>query len=155
MALWILNKISAAATWKLLRWLDLTVPAVPTVAASTSKIEETPVSTTPTDTVPTVPTLAAPTVLAWQTREFTVTIAIPAVVTCAGHGMANDDRVFLTTTGALPTGLSAGNGASGPFYYVRNKDTDTFNLALTAGGSTIDTSGTQSGTHKCYGTTMA
>lgn len=73
---------------------------------------------------------------------FTVTIASPAVVTLAGHGLQNGDRVRLFTTGALPTNLSANTD-----YYVKSAATDTFRLATTSGGSDINTAGTQSGTH--------
>ena len=75
---------------------------------------------------------------------FTVTIASPAVVTAA-FNLPNDTPVILTNSGypaALPTGLSPGTT-----YYVVNTSGNTFNLALTAGGAAINTTGTQSGTH--------
>jgi hypothetical protein len=50
--------------------------------------------------------------------------------------------IVLSTTGALPTGLTPGTT-----YFVRDVTTNTFNLAATAGGAAITTSGTQSGTH--------
>lgn len=77
-----------------------------------------------------------------QPRAFTVTIASPGVFTSNGHGYANGTPVKLATTGALPTGLTAGTT-----YYVVNTATNTFNLAATVGGSAINTSGTQSGAH--------
>jgi hypothetical protein len=49
--------------------------------------------------------------------------------------------VVLETTGALPTGLTAGT-----VYYVVNASGSTCNLATTPGGSPITTTGTQSGT---------
>lgn len=76
---------------------------------------------------------------------FTVTIATPGVCTFASNQLANGDAVVLSTTGALPTGLTAGTT-----YYVVNLGTsgaNTFRLALTVGGADINTSGTQSGTH--------
>jgi hypothetical protein len=72
----------------------------------------------------------------------TITIASPAVVTRATHGLANGSFVYFTTTGALPTGLAVNTG-----YYVINSATNTFNVSLTLGGTAINTSGTQSGTH--------
>jgi hypothetical protein len=72
----------------------------------------------------------------------TITIATPGVVTLNSHGLAADTRIILNTTGALPTGLSTNFT-----YFVRNPTTNTFNLATTAGGANINTSGTQSGTH--------
>jgi hypothetical protein len=72
----------------------------------------------------------------------TITIASPAVVTRATHGLANGSLVFFTTTGALPTGLLPNVN-----YFVINSATNTFNVSSTQGGTAINTSGTQSGTH--------
>ncbi len=73
---------------------------------------------------------------------FTVTIAAPGVVTSTAHGLANGDVVSLSTTGALPTGLVVATA-----YYVVNKATNSFELALTSNGASITTTGTQSGVH--------
>lgn len=77
---------------------------------------------------------------------FTVTIATPAVVTLTGHGLQTGDQVYLTTTGTLPTGLSANT-----LYYAIRIDANTFNLATSRANAyaatKIATSGTQSGTH--------
>lgn len=72
---------------------------------------------------------------------FTVTIASPAVVT-SSLNLAEGQAIQLTTTGALPTGLSVGTT-----YYAKNVSGTTFNLSSTYGGSAINTSGAQSGTH--------
>lgn len=72
----------------------------------------------------------------------TMTIASPCVVTWTAHGCVDGDPIFFTTTGALPTGL-----AINTVYYVKYIDVNTFNLATTPGGASINTSGTQSGTH--------
>lgn len=71
----------------------------------------------------------------------TISIASPAVVTWNAHGLAAGSPVSFATTGALPTGIVAGTT-----YYVANPTTNTFQLAQTAGGTPIGTSGTQSGT---------
>ena len=73
--------------------------------------------------------------------NFTVTIASPAVLTWAIE-LPNGTAISLLTTGYLPTGLA-------PFttYYVINATSTTCNLALTAGGAAIVTTGTQSGVH--------
>lgn len=71
-----------------------------------------------------------------------MTIASPGVVTWTGHTLQNGDQVVLTTSGALPTGLTAGTT-----YFVINQATNTFQLSVTAGGSAINTTGTQSSTH--------
>lgn len=77
----------------------------------------------------------------------TMTIANPCVVTWTGNALANGDCVKFTTDGALPTGLTAGTA-----YFVINKSGNTFNVAAKPGGSTITTTGTQSGTHTAKST---
>jgi microcystin-dependent protein len=76
----------------------------------------------------------------------TITIATPGVVSLTSHGFQTGDMIYLTTTGALPTGLSQNT-----IYYVINVTTSTFRLATSAAnaaaGTAINTSGTQSGTH--------
>lgn len=78
---------------------------------------------------------------------FTVTVAAPGVFTLNSHGLLVGDQVYLTTTGALPTGLSANT-----LYYVSTGvTTNTFNLSTSRAnalaGTKITTTGTQSGTH--------
>lgn len=76
----------------------------------------------------------------------TITIATPGVVTLSSHGFSTADRIYLTTTGALPTGLTANT-----LYYVIAVDASTFRLATTRAnaraGTAINTTGSQSGTH--------
>lgn len=79
-----------------------------------------------------------------QRSTVTMTIASPGVVTYANHGFAVDTPIVFTTTGALPTGLSAGTT-----YYVRSPTVSTFQVSATAGGASINTTGSQSGTHTC------
>lgn len=75
---------------------------------------------------------------------FTVTIATPAVFTSTAHGFEAGDAVMFSTTGALPTGLSANI-----WYYVISAGltANDFEVSTTVGGSAVNTSGTQSGTH--------
>lgn len=78
-------------------------------------------------------------------RSFTATIsnASPGVVTKVAHGLVANTPVTLSTTGALPTGLSPATT-----YYVKTVlDADTFTLSATPGGSAINTTGAGSGTH--------
>lgn len=75
----------------------------------------------------------------------TVTIASPGVFSATAHGLSDDDTVVLATLGALPTGLSQRTK-----YFVVNSTANTFELSATQGGSAINTSGTQSGTHYVY-----
>lgn len=72
---------------------------------------------------------------------FTVTIATPAVVS-ATINLAEGDAFTLSTTGALPTGLTVGT-----VYYARNVSGTTFNLSATPSGALINTTGTQTPTH--------
>lgn len=85
---------------------------------------------------------------AWiNTATITVTIATPAVVSWTAHGLVEGDPVVFTTTGALPTGITAGTT-----YFVGNSPAaNTFNISTTvanaAAGTFVATSGTQSGVH--------
>lgn len=72
----------------------------------------------------------------------TITIASPGVVSWATNGLPDGTPVVLTTTGALPTGLTAST-----VYYVVNRASGTFQLAATPDGAPIVTTGSQSGTH--------
>ena len=74
-------------------------------------------------------------------QTVTVTIASPGVFTAA-VAISNGSIIMLNTTGALPTGVTPGVN-----YYAVNVSGSTFNLATTAGGSPITTTGSQSGTH--------
>jgi len=75
----------------------------------------------------------------------TLSVATPGKVNWTGHGLAANDRVLATTTGALLTGLTAGT-----WYFVRNPGADDFELSLTSGGASIAFSGTQSGVHTFF-----
>lgn len=72
----------------------------------------------------------------------TITIASPAVVSYPAHPFVNGQPISLSTTGALPTGLTAG-----VTYYAAAQAAGTFQLAATAGGASINTTGAQSGVH--------
>ena len=71
----------------------------------------------------------------------TITIAAPGVITWTGHGLAVNDTIRFTTTGALPTGL-----AINTTYFVKEVlSANTFTVSTSAGGAAVTTSGTQSG----------
>lgn len=78
--------------------------------------------------------------------ESTVTISVgnPGVVSWTGHGLQAGQPVVFSTTGALPTGLTAGT-----VYYVSatGLNADAFSVSATAGGAAIDTTLAGSGTH--------
>jgi len=82
----------------------------------------------------------------YSTGTFTTTIATPGVMTKTAHGFISGQKCQLSTTGALPTGLSAATT-----YYIHKINADTFHLctslANVAAGTYIATSGSQSGTH--------
>ena len=131
--------------------LLLSVPAVPTVTSSTSKIEETPIAIEADDLdtleVPAVPTVTPGATVYTYTDdgECTISIASPAEITLAGHGLAANHEVYFKTSGALPTGI-----VQYTHYYVKSPAEDTFNISAAAGGAAINTSGSQSGTHKLW-----
>lgn len=79
----------------------------------------------------------------------TITIATPGVVTLNSHGFLTGESIYLTTTGALPTGLSVDT-----LYYVVVNDANSFWLATSyanaIANTRITTSGSQSGTHTLF-----
>jgi hypothetical protein len=78
----------------------------------------------------------------------TISIASPGVVSLAAHGLLANDSVVFSTTGALPTGLTAGTQ-----YFVKTVLTSgTFTVSASSGGTVINTSGTQSGTQTMVST---
>lgn len=79
-----------------------------------------------------------------STRASTVTISVasPGVVTWSANGLPDGTPLTLSTTGALPSGLTAG-----AIYYVLNRKAGSFQLSSEPGGAPIVTLGTQSGTH--------
>lgn len=84
--------------------------------------------------------------LCYPIGTVTISIASPGVVTKTSHGLNTGDQVYLTTSGALPTGLTAET-----LYYVIYVNANTFRLATSRvnafSGTAINTSGSQSGAH--------
>jgi hypothetical protein len=81
------------------------------------------------------------------TNTVTISIGIPCLVTWAAHALPDKTAVRITTTGALPTGLTAGQ-----VYYTKNTTADTFEISEIPSGAALNTSGTQSGTHTALAT---
>lgn len=82
----------------------------------------------------------------------TVTISVPAtptVITLNNHGFLTGESIFLTTTGALPTGLAVNT-----LYFIVVNTANTFWLSTTyanaIANTRIATSGTQSGVHTLF-----
>lgn len=73
-----------------------------------------------------------------------ISSATPAVVTAANHGFVAGQAVTFATSGALPTGLTAGTT-----YYVlpTGLTANAFTVALTAGGAAVATTAAGSGAH--------
>jgi len=105
------------------------------------------INDTTKDTIPAAETPLATTLIADPLYgTVNISIASPGVLSQVAHGLTINQQVRLGTTGALPTGLTAGTA-----YYVQSTPTaDTFTLSATPGGAAINTSGTQSGTHSLY-----
>lgn len=79
-----------------------------------------------------------------ETATVTMTIAAPGVVSYTAHGLPAGSPFKLSTTGALPTGLSVDT-----VYYVlaSGLTANAFQLSATKAGAAINTSGSQSGVH--------
>lgn len=67
------------------------------------------------------------------------------IITATTHGLSNGNILVLTSTSALPGGLSANT-----VYYVISVTTNTFQLSATSGGSAINITDTGTGTHTFY-----
>jgi hypothetical protein len=81
------------------------------------------------------------------TQTVTITNASPAVFTTpSAHGFAVGQTLYFTTTGALPTGLTA----SQSYYITAVPSTTTFNVSATPAGSNVNTSSAGSGTHTLH-----
>jgi len=77
----------------------------------------------------------------------TLTIASPGVVNWTAHGRSANERIAFTTTGALPTGLTANVN-----YFVKTVlDVNSFTVSADAGGNVINFTGSQSGVHTATG----
>ena len=75
----------------------------------------------------------------------TLTIASPCVVTTSTpHLLTAGQQVRFSTTGALPTGVSA---SVSYFVLPTSLTSTTFRFSTTAGGTAVNTTGSQSGTH--------
>lgn len=76
--------------------------------------------------------------------DVAISVGTPGVVSWNGHGLQAGQPVVFSTTGALPTGLTAGT-----VYYVSatGLTADAFSVSATAGGAAIDTTAAGTGTH--------
>lgn len=76
--------------------------------------------------------------------EVTISVGTPGVITWNAHGLPAGQPVVFTSTGTLPTGLTAGT-----VYYVvaAGLTPDSFSVSATEGGAAIGTTGAGSGVH--------
>jgi hypothetical protein len=130
--------------------MTIASPAVVTV--TTSPANGTAVAFSTTGALPTGVTANTPYFVYGRTGTTykiatTADVAATAVLALTTPGVAtvsaapaNGDVVVFTTTGALPTGLTAGTE-----YYVVNRTSTTFEVSATSGGASIAFSGSQSG----------
>jgi hypothetical protein len=86
--------------------------------------------------------LAERAILISPAATVTISIANPGVITWTAHGLTNDTPVVFTATGALPSGIVAGQR-----YFIKNAAVNTFQLCSKVGGTEIITTGSQSGIH--------
>ena len=79
----------------------------------------------------------------------TISIAAPGLVTWTAHGLVAGTPVVFSSSGALPTGITAGTT-----YYViaAGLVANAFEISTTLGGSAVTTTGTQSGVHTAIAT---
>lgn len=141
-----LRMFNVGATKRARKVTSITVPewdssdVLTVVHPDAAWINDTTKTTIPTAETPTPGTLidSSPSL-----GTVTITVASPGVLTLNKHGLALNQAVQLSTTGALPTGLTAG-----AIYYVKTiPSVNTFTLSATLGGAVINTTGTQSGVH--------
>jgi hypothetical protein len=84
----------------------------------------------------------------------TITIATPAVVSWTAHGLTAGTAIDFVTTGALPAGLAVA-GSANSIFYVSSAGLNTNDLQVSTtranadAGTSLATSGSQSGTHTC------
>jgi hypothetical protein len=77
-----------------------------------------------------------------KTGIVTISVGSPAIITYVGNGLEINTPIVFSTTGALPTGMTAGT------YYVLTTPTpDTFTISNTVGGVAINTTVAGSGVH--------
>lgn len=80
-------------------------------------------------------------------KTVTMSVASPCVVSLTNHGLRDGTGVVFSTTGVLPTGVTAGTT-----YYAKSTAVNTFNLYIDSALTTIvNTSGSQSGAHTAKG----
>lgn len=83
---------------------------------------------------------------AWASRDsgttFTTDYATNDKLSATSHGLSNNDRVTVSSSGTLPAGLDAAT-----VYYVVNATTNDFEVSTSQGGGAVELTGDGGGTH--------
>lgn len=78
-----------------------------------------------------------------RSSTVTMTIAAPGVITWAAHNLRIDQEVVFSTTGALPSGITAGT----TYYVATVISANAFTVKASLYAAPVTTTGAQSGTH--------
>ncbi len=78
----------------------------------------------------------------------TISLASPAVITWASHGFLINTPIIFSTTGALPSGITAGVA-----YFIYSVLANSFQICAELGGAPVLTYGSQSGVHTATAST--
>jgi microcystin-dependent protein len=82
-------------------------------------------------------------------QTVTISIAAPAVITKAAHGLSINQKVVFSTTGTLPNGITAGT----PYFIISaGFNINSFQVSATMSGSAVTTTGAQAGIHTAIAT---
>ena len=77
------------------------------------------------------------------TRAFTVDTANDQLI-CVGHGITKNWKLYLASSGTLPTGLTEG------YYFAVDVSEDRLGVSLEPNGEAVDITAAGSGTHSLY-----
>jgi hypothetical protein len=84
-----------------------------------------------------------------KAQAVTISIAAPAVITKIDHGLSINQKVVFSTTGTLPSGITAGT----PFFIISAGFTpNSFQVSATMSGAAVTTTGVQAGVHTATAT---
>jgi len=85
-----------------------------------------------------------------QTFTLPASTTATASFTASAHGLTNGDTIVLTSTGAVPTGLTL-TTTTATVYYVVSASTNNFNVSTALNGApVITTGGSNTGTHTMH-----
>ena len=154
---WSLSETNTAQT----ATINISTPAAAVATVTTAPANGTAIAFTTTGALPTGLVAGTPyyvfnrtsttyniTTTSGVSQSAVTPIASPGIVTVSASP-SNGDVVIFSTTGALPTGITAGTQ-----YYVINRTSTTFQISATSGGTAINFTGAQSGFQTVTGYTL-